>query len=108
MDKQRLSAPAARKWTNADDYIEGLIRLRRNRTARGKPVVRTEPETPRLLLSTVPFGALLAALGVLSVAIMIAAWPVHEVSVTKQEAAQLERGVAPRGWFQEAQKDMHR
>lgn len=108
MDKQRLSAHAARKWTNAEDYIEGLIRLRRNRTARGKAVARTEPEVPRLLLSTVPFAALLAALGMLSVAIMIAAWPVREASGTKQDAAQLERGVAAKGWFQEAQKDMHR
>ena len=52
MDKQRLSAPAAPKWTSVDDYIEGLIRLRRSRSARHKTRPRTEPEAPRLLLST--------------------------------------------------------
>ena len=108
MDKQRLSAPAARKWTSADDYIDGLIRLRRNRNARRKPVARTEPETPRLLLSTLPFAALLVALGMLSMAIMIAAWPIHQATAAKQQPAQAERGVAAKGWFQEAQKDMHR
>lgn len=108
MDKQGLSAPTARKWTSADDYIDGLIRLRRHRSARRKPVARTEPEAPRLLLSTLPFAALLVALGMLSMAIMIAAWPIHEATAAKRQTAQPERGVAARGWFQEAQKDMHR
>ena len=107
MEKHGLSAPAARRWTSADDYIEGLIRLRRSRKA-SQPRARTEPETPRLLLSTAPFVALLAALGVLSVAIMIAAWPIHQSSEARRQTAPPERGVAAKGWFQEAQRDMHR
>ena len=104
MDIPRLSTPAARKWTRPDDYAEGLVLSARR--AKRRPRRRTEPETPRLLLSTLPFMALLAALGMLSVAIMIAAWPWHETRAPRPQPVQHERGVAAKGWFQEAQKEM--
>jgi hypothetical protein len=108
MDKQRLSAPAARNWTSPEAYVEGLIRLRKSRRVHHRPSRRTEPEKPHALLSTVPFAALLAALGVLSVAIMVADSPWHAVPPVKRQVIKPERGTAARGWFQEAQKDMHR
>ncbi|MES2119589.1 MAG: hypothetical protein V4513_03310 [Pseudomonadota bacterium] len=61
-----------------------------------------------MLLSTLPFVALIAALGVLAVAIMIAAWPVHDAKPASRQVAPQERGMAAKGWFQEAQKEMHR
>ena len=68
---------------------------------------RTEPETPRLLLSTLPFVALLGALGVLAAAIIIIAWPGNRLQV-KPPAEAHEKGVAAKGWLQEAERDFHR
>jgi hypothetical protein len=107
MEQERLAAPAARKWTRPDEYVEALIRRRSSRGGRHSPRLRTEPETPRLLLSTVPFLALLGALAVLSVAIMFLAWPGREPQPPPRKAAEVERGVAQRGWFQEAEKQFH-
>jgi hypothetical protein len=106
MDVPRLTAPAARKWTRPDEYVEGLVRRRSTRHGYRRPRQRTEPEAPRLLLSTLPFLALLGGLAVMAVAIMIAAWPVHEAAPQRPQPVEHERGVAAKGWFQEAQKEM--
>jgi hypothetical protein len=106
MDLPRLTAPAARKWTRPGDYVEGLVRRRTSRHGRRQPRRRTEPEAPRMLLSTLPFAALLGALAVMSVAIMIAAWPGSQPKPQAQQPVQHERGVAAKGWFQEAQREM--
>src|SRR4051812_37966975 len=108
MDKQRrLADPSAgRKWTRADAYFAGPARRRRGRRARG-PKPRTEPEMPRFALSTLPFIALLAALAVLSVAIMVAAWPGSRPQPRPRQLAEREQGVAPKGWLEEAEKQFH-
>ncbi len=104
MEQERLAAPAARKWTRPDIYVEALIRRRNSRHGPGRERQRTQPESPRLWLSTIPFLALLAALAGLSVAIMITAWPGRDHHPQQEKAVRLERGVAQRGWFEEAQK----
>ena len=105
--KERIASPApARAWTRPDDYIGALARKRTFRRSRAVGR-RTEPESPQLLLSTVPFLALIALLAVIAVAIMIAAYPGAHPRPAKQAAVQREQGVAQRGWLQEAQKDMH-
>ena len=71
------------------------------------PVSRAPAQTPRLLLSTIPFLALLALLGVLSVAIMIIAYPGNQPQPKPTQTAQHEQGVAGKGWFEAAQKEMH-
>lgn len=93
----------SRSWTRPEDYIGALARRRTARKQR-EPKVRTQPETPRLLLSTLPFLALLAALAVLTVAIMVTAWPGSQ-PVPRTLLAQREQGVAAKGWFQEAQRE---
>jgi hypothetical protein len=60
-----------------------------------------------MLLSTLPFLALLALLGVLAVAIMVIAFPGAQPQQKPPQVAQKEQGVAGKGWFQEAQKDFH-
>jgi hypothetical protein len=45
---------------------------------------------------------------VLAVAIMIAAFPGNQPMPKSRQVAEREQGVAQRGWFQEAQKEMHR
>jgi hypothetical protein len=69
---------------------------------------RTQPESPRMMLSTLPFVALIALLGVLAVAIMVIAFPGNQPASNPRQVAAKEQGRAERGWFQEAQKEMHR
>ncbi|HEX3677658.1 MAG TPA: hypothetical protein VHU79_09755 [Sphingomicrobium sp.] len=94
------------KWTRPDDYIEALALKRAfRRKRRGRE--RTEPESPRLLLSTVPFLALLGLLGVLAVAIMVAAFPGTQPEAKTPPPPARQQGVAARGWFEEAQREFH-
>ena len=105
-DKGDLAPVKPRSWTRIDDYFETLARRRTARRSRGlRP--RTEPEAPRFSLSTLPFLALIAGLAVLAIAIAIAAWPGGQPK-PRPQAGNHEQGVAPKGWFQEAQKEMRR
>jgi len=94
-------------WTRPDDYIAALARKRTFRRSRADRR-RTQPEAPRLLLSTLPFIALFLLLAVLGIAIMIAAFPGSQPAPKPPADPPKEQGVAQRGWFQEAQKQMHR
>jgi hypothetical protein len=106
-EKQRVASPApGQPWTKPEHYIGAMVRKRSFRRAR-RERIRTEPERPRLLLSTLPFFALIGLLAVLAVAIMIVAFPGAQPLQKPKPVAAKEQGVAPRGWFQEAQKEMH-
>jgi hypothetical protein len=106
--KPDVDAPESpRAWTRPDAYIGALARKRRFRQSRtDKP--RTQPEAPRMLLSTMPFVALIALLALLAAAIMIIAFPGRQPRLRPQQPDLQEKGVAPRGWFQEAQKQFHK
>ena len=105
MDSKHELAPPqrARSWTRSEDYIEALARRRTARRHRG-PRPRTQPEAPRLLLSTAPFMMLIGALGILAFAIMVAAYPGRAAEAERQTAPHVQ-GVASKGWFQDAEKD---
>jgi hypothetical protein len=109
VDKERSppSAPptANRRWTGADDYVVALARRRSARRSRA-PRPRSEPETPRLLLSTLPFLILLGALAVIAVGIMIAAFPGTQAQPQPKPTAR-EIGTAPKGWLNEAEQKFH-
>lgn len=104
----RLASPApAPAWTKPEDYVGAMVRNREFRRARREPP-RTQPQRPRLLLSTLPFLALIAMLALLAVSMLIAAFPAHRAAAAAKPAAPAhEQGVAPRGWLQAAQRDMH-
>ena len=111
MDEKRLARPHSgprtkRNWTRVDDYLVALAR-RRAAHHRHEPKPRTEPEVPRFSLSTLPFLALLAALLVLSVAIIVLAWPGNQPRPQPKPPASHEQGYAPKGWLQEAEKEFH-
>ena len=108
--KQRVADPAREgAWTKPETYIGALARKRRFRLARGEyEKQRTEPESPRALLSTVPFLALIGLLAILAVAIMVLAFPGSQPQPRPKPPAEKEEGVAQRGWFQEAQKEFHK
>ena len=106
--EEKVASPApGASWTSPDAYVAALARKRSYRRARaGKP--RTQPVSPQLWLSTIPFAAILAVLAVLAAAIIFAAFPGKQAAQKPEQAAAHEQGVAPRGWLQEARKDMHR
>jgi hypothetical protein len=103
-NKGELAPSESGRWTRADDYVSALARRRTARRKREGNPGRTQPETPRLLLSTVPFLGLIVALAILGVAIMITAWPGGHPQAS-HPPLQHEQGVAPKGWFQEAEKE---
>jgi hypothetical protein len=104
--RQKLANPEPEgAWTKPETYVEALIRTRSFRRAH-KEKPRTQPDSPRAMLSTIPFLALLALLGVLALAIMYLAFPGNQ-PVSKSRPPVREQGRAEPGWFQEAQKEMH-
>ena len=105
-EDQLVHPKSNRLWTRTEDYVFALLRRRTvRREWELKP--RTQPEAPRPLLSTLPFLVLIAALGVLGIAIMIADHPGSQPQ-PRLAVEQPELGVAAKGWFQEAQKDFHK
>ena len=94
-----------RSWTRVEDYFEAMARRRTARRSRARRP-RTEPESPRFSLSTLPFLVLIGGLAVLAVGIAVSAWPGSQPPPKAQAAGRHEPGVAPKGWFQEAQKEM--
>lgn len=105
-NKGDLASGESQRWTRPDDYL-GAFALRRTARRKRETSRRTQPETPRLLLSTIPFLALIAAMAILAVGIMIVAWPGGQPQPIPKPV-QHEQGVASKGWFQEAEKDFRR
>ena len=103
------SQSPAKAWTTPDDYLGALARRRTARRKREPAEPRTQPEAPRFLLSTLPFLVLMAALLVITVGIVATAWPGNQPQPRAEtKLAAKEPGTAPKGWFQEAEKQMHR
>jgi hypothetical protein len=90
-------------WTSPDAYVDALVRRRSSRKSRSTEN-RTEPEAPRFSLSTLPFLILMAALLVIAVGIIVAAWPGSQPEPQAKSGAK-QLGTAPKGWFQEAEKE---
>ena len=107
MKKQRTAESPAERWTRPGDYVEAMARKRTARRRHRTVTGRTEPQVPRLLLSTLPFLALMVLLAVLAVAIMVTAYPGSQPQPAAAKTPEREQGVAARGWFREAQKQFH-
>ena len=105
MKHDEVTESPAGRWTRVEDYVGAMARKRTFRRGQ-KPGERTLPESPRLLLSTLPFIAVIAMLAVLAAGIMVAAFPLTQPQV-KPTQVEREQGVAPKGWFQEAQREFH-
>ena len=106
MKREGVTESPAGRWTRSEDYVEALARRRTFRRSREKQR-RSQPEAPALLLSTLPYVALLALLAVLTLGIMIAAYPGAQPQMKAPPTPMKEQGVAPRGWLQEAQREFH-
>ena len=96
----------ARPWTRIDEYVVGLARRRTARRAHSlRP--RTQPEEPRFSLSTLPFLLLMAALIVVAAAVSFVAMPRSAPPAEPAEQA-AEKGVAKRGWLEDAEREFRR
>ena len=105
MDKPDLAAPQER-WTRIDEYLGALARRRTARRSRRRSAARTQPEVPQLMLSTLPFAALMSVMAILVVAFMFAALPGSYPKARPSAAAQQqERGTAKPGWFDSAKRE---
>lgn len=98
------TAPKQRGWLRVEDYFEALARRRTARHQREPARRRTQPEDPRLLLSTLPFLALISALIVLVVGIAWLARPGREPIRQAPSAEQREPGTAPPGWIERSKR----
>lgn len=108
-NKGELAPPSpTRAWTRPEDYLSALARRRTARKARGGQEPRTQPEAPKFLLSTLPFLVLLVALAVIAIGLFAAAWPAGQPQPQPRAEAAREPGTAPKGWFQEAEKEFNR
>ena len=58
-----------------------------------------------LMLSTVPFAALIGVFALLVVVFAVAAWPGRQIPSAQPKQEQRELGTAPKGWFDEAKKE---
>lgn len=96
--------PPAQRWTHAEAYIEALARRRTARRSR-QPGQRTQPEAPKMLLSTLPFAVLILVFAMLIVVFAVAAWPGSQPHAKPRPAA-AQPGTAAPGWLDEAKKDM--
>lgn len=102
MDKPDVAAARIHRWTRIDIYLDGLAR--RGMARRRRYAQRTEPEVPRLMLSTVPFIAMILVLAMLMVLFAVAAWPGSQPQFRERPQPR-ELGTARRGWFEEAKKE---
>ena len=94
------------RWTRPEDYL-GPWPASGHSGADAGCGTAPQPESPQLLLSTIPFLVLISLLGVLGVAIMFIALPGGHQQPAAVPVAHRELGVAPKGWFQEAQREFH-
>ena len=107
MQKEGKATRASpRSWTRIDDYAVELRRRQDAARRRGRLKPRTEPESPRLWLSTLPFLALIAFLALLIIAFAIAAWPGGREPQRRPAPQPAEQGTAAPGWFDEAKREM--
>ncbi|HEX6603807.1 MAG TPA: hypothetical protein VF027_02860 [Sphingomicrobium sp.] len=106
-DKPNLTGTRPAAWTRPDDYLGALARRRTARKAREPSRRRTQPESPRFSLSTLPFLVLMSALLVITIGVIATAWP-GSAPPPRQQAQQAEQGTAPKGWYQEAEREFHR
>lgn len=105
-DEPTDDCEAPRSWTRPDTYIVALARRRTARRHRAVPP-RTEPDEPRFALSTLPFLLLMGALALIAAGLFILAWPGNRPTRPAPKVEANEKGVAKRGWLDDAKREFH-
>lgn len=107
MDDKELASPrAAHSWTRPDEYVAALARRRTARKSRG-PKPANQHEATRFPVHMMPFLALMLVLAILVVATILTAFPGSQPQPKAKRLAAHEKGYAPKGWMQEAEKQFH-
>jgi len=107
MDDERVASPrAGHDWTRPGDYLTALARRRTARRSRA-PNPENQHEATRFPVHMVPFVALMVVLAILVVATVLIAFPGNQPPPRAKSAEKAERGYAPKGWMQEAERDFH-
>ena len=105
MDDERVASPrAGHDWTRPGDYVTALARKRTARKSRD-PNPRHQHEASRFPVHMWPFVALMVMLAILVVATVFIAFPGNQPELKPRPPEKLEKGYAPKGWLQEAQKE---
>ncbi|HVL79092.1 MAG TPA: hypothetical protein VM346_07360 [Sphingomicrobium sp.] len=106
MDSDQPGESRPRKWARIDGYLLGLARRRRSRPHSLNSLrPRTQPENPRLMLSTLPIFGLILALALLAIAIAVVAWPGSERPRAERQEPKAVLGTAPPGWLERSKQD---
>lgn len=89
-----------RRWTRPEDYIDlGRLWRRSSDRHRRRMEPRTEPENPRLMLTTLPFLFILLILMVVAATVILTAIPGRNRPQPAEQRPTVERGTAPPGWL---------
>ena len=105
MDEKRLVRPQpGHDWTRPDDYVAALARKRTARKSRD-PNPKHQHEASRFPVHMWPFVALMIMLAILVVATILIAFPGNQPDLKPRAAEKPEKGYAPKGWLQEAEKE---
>jgi len=93
----------ARAWTRPEDYWPPRrpARTRRSDPLPGRRPGAPHPAEPRPWLDIIPYAAVMVCLAILTIGIMIVAWPGNVAPAPKPERQQAEVGLAPKGWLQQ-------
>lgn len=95
----------ARAWTRPEDYWPTRRPARVAKTLKNRkhqPGYRGDPlDGGRPSLTTWPYAIMLACLAVLTIAIMIMAFPGRRAPTPPAEPVTVEVGTAPKGWIDE-------
>ena len=105
-DKRLASRGSGRDWTQPDHYVASLARKRAARKSR-EPSPQSQHEASRFPVSMLPFVALMAVFAILVVATILVAFPGNQPELRAKRPSAPERGYAPKGWLQEAEKQFH-
>lgn len=107
MDDKRLARThSTRGWTQPDEYVAALARKRTARKSR-RPDPKNQHEASRFPIHMLPFVALMLMFAILVIATVLIAFPGNPPTPKPRQLAGHEKGYAPKGWLEEAERQFH-
>lgn len=104
MEDKRPAEPRVAAWARIDDYLVAMAR-RRAAIRKRAGTHRFHREQPPTILAALPFLALLGGIGIITVGVMIAAWPGGRVRTDTAASPPADPATARPGWLERAPMD---